>query len=82
MALIGMPERETVVELPFAADCCPCVKDADVSGGSCNWLPCQEHGEDEGRAPQETDEQWGRRVHLRSVYQQIVTDNQVTTAIH
>jgi hypothetical protein len=24
--LIGTSERETVVELPFAADCCPCVE--------------------------------------------------------
>jgi hypothetical protein len=40
-----MSERETVVELPFAADCCPCVEKLRTvlplmlggGGGVCVW---------------------------------------------
>jgi hypothetical protein len=36
-----MSERETVVELPFAADCCPCVKELRTGrGGGRGFSGC------------------------------------------
>jgi hypothetical protein len=45
-----MSERETVVELPFAADCCPCVGECGVAMGV--WVrSSEEHHETIGLPP-------------------------------